>query len=129
MPNWTSNRIEINGEDRDVRAFLEAVRSQDQLFDFNRIIPMPELLRRTGFGHQTIDDKKVSAWYVVHKGSPDVPEQVRLFTAEEETALKIIGYTNWYDWSNANWGTKWNACSVMVYGIPGYIEIAFDTAW
>ena len=37
------------------------------------------------------------------------------------------GYDNWYDWSCANWGTKWNACDT------NYDEekeqLCFDTAW
>lgn len=50
MPNWTSNSIRIEGAEADIRAFLDVVKSQDQLFDFNRIIPMPELLMHTGSG-------------------------------------------------------------------------------
>jgi hypothetical protein len=48
------------------------------------------------------------------------------------------GYTDWYDWSCANWGTKWNnAGDVMVdetpevvNGKPGLtVQYCFDTAW
>lgn len=40
------------------------------------------------------------------------------------------GYTDWYHWSIANWGTKWNACDVTQdhIGERGFI-IYFDTAW
>jgi hypothetical protein len=27
-------------------------------------------------------------------------------------SLKEYGHTSWYEWSNANWGTKWNAYEV-----------------
>lgn len=37
------------------------------------------------------------------------------------------GYDNWYDWSCANWGTKWNACEAN-YDEKNE-EINFDTAW
>ena len=37
------------------------------------------------------------------------------------------GFPNWYDWSNHNWGTKWNACDS--YGSPKEGFLAFDTAW
>lgn len=37
------------------------------------------------------------------------------------------GFDNWYDWRNAHWGTKWNACE------SNYDEecesVHFDTAW
>ena len=37
---------------------------------------------------------------------------------------------NWYDWSVAFWGTKWNACdSYYLESDNGYLEIHFDTAW
>ncbi len=81
MPNWTANRIYIGGEERDLREFLDAVRSQDQIFDFNRIVPMPELLRRTGKGGRTIAGQYVSSWYIIHEGSLEKPEEVRAFYA------------------------------------------------
>lgn len=37
----------------------------------------------------------------------------------------VYGYLDWYDWSLANWGTKWNACDCYV----GESEIEFATAW
>ena len=132
MPNWTSNRIRVEGEEADIRAFLDSVRSQDQIFDFNSIIPMPDLLKRTASGRCTIDGKDVTSWYVI-PGSEDVPQKDRLFTPEEEAALKDIGYSNWYDWSIVNWGTKWNAChpAIAFEGTmpSGQVEITFDTAW
>lgn len=35
------------------------------------------------------------------------------------------GYKDWYDWSIANWGTKWNASSTHIFDKG----IQFDTAW
>lgn len=37
------------------------------------------------------------------------------------------GFTNWYDWSNENWGTKWNACDSYVDLENGKVD--FETAW
>jgi hypothetical protein len=31
MPNWTSNRVDIEGEEADIRAFLDAVKWEDEL--------------------------------------------------------------------------------------------------
>ena len=133
MPNWTLNRINIEGEERDIREFLDAVRSQDKIFDFNRLIPMPEMLKRTGTGSHMIDGKKLTSWYVVREASVDSPEEVRAFTPEEEAVLRDIGYSNWYDWANAYWGTKWNACDTTIDGEGaierGWVEIVFHTAW
>jgi hypothetical protein len=135
MPNWTSNRIYVEGDAADIRAFLEAVKWQDELFDFNRIIPRPPLLDRTGSGMRQIDGKEVEAWYIVKRDNEDFPgqrEKVRLFTPEEEAELAAIGHRDWYDWSVTNWGTKWNACRVQIddsTAEEGHIEILFDTAW
>lgn len=41
--------------------------------------------------------------------------------------LKRYGYKDWYDWSIANWGTKWNATTISVDDDTEAIE--FDTAW
>lgn len=41
------------------------------------------------------------------------------------------GHKGWYDWSNANWGTKWNAYSSVTdpEGEADSCRIKFDTAW
>jgi hypothetical protein len=135
MPNWTSNRIYIEGDQADIRAFLEEVKWEDKIFDFNRIIPMPELLKHTGSGMCEIDGKKVKTWYIVKHAKYDPPQEeevARLFTPEEHAQLKIIGHCDWYSWSVANWGTKWNACHVEIDDASikyGCIEITFETAW
>ena len=86
MPNWTSNRIYIEGEPIDIRAFLEAVKWEDRIFDFNRILPMPEALQGTVSGFTRIDGKEVASW----KEDIDAEGKVvpRLFTAEEQRELE-----------------------------------------
>lgn len=132
MPNWTSNTIRVAGRETDIRAFLEAVKWQDEIFDFNRLIPMPPLLRHTSSGSHAFGDKSYDAWYVENPDADWKDRIERPFTPEEEAVLKDIGYSNWYDWSNANWGTKWNACNAEPTegsAAEGYVEIRFDTAW
>jgi hypothetical protein len=111
------------------------VKWEDELFDFNRIIPMPQLLKHTGSGARDIDGKRVKSWYILKPWNADFPgqkEQVRLFTPEEEAELIELGCRDWYDWARAKWGTKWNACQVEIEDSSleqGYVEITFDTAW
>jgi hypothetical protein len=95
---------------------------------------MPELLRHTGSGRRKIGRRKVSDWYVINREADMLTDDksVRLFTPEEEATLREIGHRNWYTWSYANWGTKWNACRPELTedcATEGYIEIRFDTAW
>lgn len=39
--------------------------------------------------------------------------------------MELYGKNNWYDWSRAHWGTKWDACHVQV--TPECVM--FSTAW
>ncbi|HIF9442162.1 TPA: hypothetical protein ACX6SK_002417 [Photobacterium damselae] len=82
MPNHILNIIEIETEDKQQQdqSILSVLNGQGE-FDFNRFIPMPAILRNTQ--------------------SPNLlnPDECR----------KKTGYTDWYNWSNDLWGTKWNA--------------------
>lgn len=134
MPNWTFNSLHIEGAEADLRAFLEAVKCQDEIFEFNRIIPMPELLKHTGTGYQTLDGKEVHEWYFIGNEAALLfnDKSVRRFTPEEEATLKELGHRSWYTWSNEHWGTKWNACRAELAedcAKQGHIEIRFETAW
>lgn len=77
-------------------------------------------------------------------GASDTEKQYQMFnymkslTSEKdmEQARQIpiniekYGFGNWYDWSCANWGTKWNASySEVITDEPDNIEVSFDTAW
>ncbi|HEH9634905.1 TPA: hypothetical protein SIC20_000478 [Pasteurella multocida] len=42
------------------------------------------------------------------------------------------GYKDWYDWSNEQWGCKWNVCSdscQVSFNDNGSINCLFDTPW
>ena len=73
-------------------------------FDFETVIPMPKVLEGTDSPSRDNEQNR---------------------TAEAET-----GFTDWYEWSIAKWGTKWNA-----YGyeererVDGRIVFKFETAW
>jgi hypothetical protein len=133
MPNWTSNIIRAEGAPAAIQSFLESVKGPEKIFDFDRIIPMPEILRHTGTGRRTIDGREVANFYVINTATyfPD-DHEVRLFTDSEVAELTAIGFFNWYDWAIHNWGAKWNACHPSVQyliGEDGAVEIRFDTAW
>lgn len=42
---------------------------------------------------------------------------------------KKYGAVTWYEWCNANWGTKWNASDCDIYEEDGELNISFNTAW
>jgi hypothetical protein len=107
MPNWFYFTIEVDGTNEDVQEFVQNVKgsakfdTEDREFDFNHFIPQPDNIFRENIG----SDKK------------------------EE--LDAQGVPNWYDWNNANWGTKWNAsCDDVIDDINGGMySYNLRTAW
>lgn len=110
MPNWFYFTLNVSGEKKDVQEFVENVKGSEKFetegseFDFNHFIPQPDNIFRENIG----SDKKKE--------------------------LDAIGVPNWYDWNNANWGTKWNAVcddemAISVDGFPFEHEYNLRTAW
>ena len=54
-----------------------------------------------------------------------VPMPEGIFMGPVGTKEREMYPLNWYDWSNENWGTKWNADDVLIDGDT----IHFQTAW
>ena len=47
-----------------------------------------------------------------------------------EAEREIYGENNWYDWSVAHWGTKWDTDVVVPEDFDGVtLKVGFDTAW
>lgn len=116
MPNHCDHRLVINGPQEDVTRLVELLRCENGApFDFNSLISMPARLRA---GH-LIDS----------------------LTGKE--MIEKYGYHDWYGWSVANWGTKWNAYGVRMRGTQSplerlahaggdgtrEVEYDFQTAW
>jgi hypothetical protein len=74
------------------------------------------------------------------------PEMISLFESYKKDALNSIkynfeearkylsnilkyGYTDWYPWCNANWGTKWGAYDGQTQMLNGAIHADFQSAW
>ncbi len=156
MPNWVRNQIRLSGSEEQIRALLEAVKSDEYglgTVDFNKIIPMPpELNIESGSREQrglaaykdfveiytlsgTINTDRVlnvpreaEAAFLM-KRTDVKPEEFALGKQAYQNIQKH-GAPDWYDWCNKNWGTKWNACGYC----PGtdYSQsdcLEFDTAW
>jgi len=132
MPNWTTNQLIIEGAGEKIRELLALIKGDDEVIDFHKIIPMPDILKNTVSGSCTIDGRQVTSWYEDNSIADwnERDKTKRLFTDEEKAGLKKIGCDNWYDWCCNHWGTKWNAChSAIENEYEGFIEIRFDTAW
>lgn len=110
MPNWTYNNLQFIGKTEDnVKQLQTMLKSDDNEFDFNNVIPMPNELSDTVSGSENAK-----------------PE----WQKEQSKKLKAkYGADNWYDWSINNWGTKWNACNTEVELNENVLNYTFETAW
>jgi len=110
MPNWTYNNVQFIGKTEDsVKKLKELLKSKDNDFDFNNIIPIPLALTETVSGSEN--------------AKPDWQKE------QSEKLKKQHGFDNWYDWSIMNWGTKWNSCNTEVELNENVLNYTFETAW
>ena len=104
LPNHVRNILRLEGDEQKINQLMEAVKNDE-------------------YGIGTIDFEKVIPMPSnIYRGS--------LGRAEQEK----YGKDNWYDWSVANWGTKWNAYGYYEGGEYAPKEgetptITLNTAW
>lgn len=112
MPNHIRNRLTIFGNKEDIEKCLKEIsgiydgKYDDggvRRIDFRKIVPMPEEIFNTE--------------------APNRNEEL----AKE--LKKKYGHPDWYEWSCANWGTKWNAYNIEEEEYDKPNSISFDTAW
>lgn len=156
MPNWVENHLKYNGDETEIAEMLEKIKMDDftiGTIDFDKIIPMPKSLdiecgSRTNEGikmlkeyldnppesliSKNITEDELRTLLNNHGNEIEDDEQRAIWNLGVTAAFnsRYYGATTWYDWSIANWDTKWNAC--------GYQEgtdysdndmIWFQSAW
>lgn len=108
MPNWCDNHIRIR---HDSKAEIDRIEAAAESGILQELIPCPaELLdERTGsYGGEDAEDK----------------DQLR-----EQLKAKY-GFSGWYEWQCANWGTKWDLCEPSIERIDdNTIAVSCGTAW
>ena len=124
MPNWCANRVAVWSNDEEaMKKFKEGVKLYDegkliQWFSFHAILPMPEELRNVQ-SPVTIATEEQQKEYTKKHNRP-----CPYITQEESDRLdELYEDNNWYDWSNNNWGVKWDCSDVQIEDQPSYLEI------
>lgn len=150
MPNYVANKLSVTIKNEEMfDKFLNAVKSEESDFDFNKIIPMPDCLKGTeesGATHNAI------YYYLFRNGKTDEYAQMCTFpmhnldkVLEQKTSTELeemykvgekyykifqeTGAISWYYWNLKNWGTKWNASDVSMYENNLGVIFFFQTAW
>ena len=101
MPNWTQNYVALEGSKEKIVELKKFFASDERVFDFNKILPMPEN-SDTFFAEGSLGEKE----------------------------RQKFGDNNWYTWSAKNWGTKWNAVEPNLdVDNECKLEYSFRTAW
>lgn len=153
MPNHISNILTIEGDSTLVQQIKADIISIDaegytRHIDFDKILPRPQSLdivsgssTENGIAilkYREGDASKInqimSYKWAIEFASPEdlinyLLEQGTANLEEAQKALdneRLYGHRDWYSWSNANWGTKWNAYDSEQREDD---SIYFETAW
>lgn len=148
MPNWVQSYVEFTGDQANIEKVFDKIKSlnsetsDERIFDFNQLVPMPESLNIESGSASTL----AYAYYMVKKfgqvpSETYMDEQTILDRVEKDINVSTMemfnrgkqlkenldkyGATDWYDWCCRYWGTKWNACDVS----RGDNTLFFQTAW
>ena len=99
MPNWHTNYVAVMGEP-------EALKKIPADFDFQKICPMPEVLKGTTAPMEVVDTQAQAD--EINARCPG-----KAITVDEAAErFRRYGAINWYAWSLAHWGSKWPASNV-----------------
>ena len=64
MPNWVTNQMEISGPENVVKLFVESVKtSDDNILDFNKIIPQPAYLFQENLSYEDFRTTNGRNWH------------------------------------------------------------------
>ena len=117
MPDYCYNTI--TGSPEDIQAVLDIMKSEKSVFDFERILPMPEIIGRTTAPVRVVEDDE---WNPAELNQN--PVQVLSKTVAREFCARY-GAADWHSWSKKNWGTTKPAFEAKAEEE----KITFVTAW
>ena len=138
MPNHITNYIVIKGDQKKIDELLEKVSfkktptAEENRFDFNGLVPMPQELGETKSPVEIVaTQEEADSTNSKHTPSEWNAQKYQVISqAEHDRRLNEYGADNWYDWSLNHWGTKWNAYEAFYMGEDeNEVALVFQTAW
>lgn len=141
MPNWTGNTLTLQAEcDEGRKALAHFVQTamvqregEEPRFSFEGHVPMPEALKIGGAPFAKITDEAGLMNALKDLQNPELNDHQKESIAkniQQYQNKKQLGYADWYSWSIAKWGTKWDACDPDVEeNTEEEFLVHFNTAW
>lgn len=155
MPNWCYNEIRAKCSEEEAKQIMEEIKGPNGDVDYNSIIPMPITIPHYTVDEtflleclaafctiqnvpwpemnmvkypfmKEIYSRYINKKYVVTRQHHDIMYLIGQLVYYN---LTTNGYLTWYDWSNHNWGVKWNASNPEVDQYDGDLIISFDSPW
>ena len=148
MPNHLMSKIHFSGEQSRIDELLESIKGEETLFDFNRVIPMPESLNIEAGSHTENGLKAYRDFITAYTMDGTLEKDLLNIPKEkEEIFLKArpdidldewnlgrtafqneqkYGSKNWYEFHIQQWGSKWNSYNSEMAEDN---TIEFNTAW
>jgi len=141
MPNWTGNTLTVQAYCEEgkkalahfVQTAMVPREGEEPRFSFEGHVPMPEALKIGSAPAQKIKTEEGLMNALKDLQNPELNEHQKESLAkniQQYQNLKQIGYSDWYSWSVAKWGTKWDACDPdVVENTEEEFLVHFNTAW
>lgn len=140
MPNHCSNRTAVTGPQEDLERFMAVIKwtedfEANEEFGLKSLWPCPQELRETAATHATAEPHP--NWAVMLANGEMTQERydelvetnAKNWTIQQANKAKY-GFTDWYDWCNSNWGTKWGDYDHYNPEVfDGMFAIFYSTAW
>ena len=149
MPNHVKHKMTVMGKEEDVQKFFSTIKTGDDLFDFDKLIPQPQYVKLPdGCDGMPVfvsdaaelvmirSGQKVLDYRGMQKQERDIINYGHKIKWEDENfehfvrcckAIQQCSFSNWHPWNVYNWGTKWGTYSIEhKENTP---DMEFETAW
>lgn len=122
MPNWCENDVWIHGPKELLDQIAEFLKTEDTLFDFNKVCPYPEDFAEMDRAARESDER-------IKALTPEEREVARKKDPASLIRPKDGFNSGGYEWCLLNWGTKWNTRDVFFKRNEKSLLYKFATAW
>ena len=135
MSNLTTNYTTFIGSKETIDTIYSYCNTEQDVFDFNKLVPIPEPLHTTAWPVTIISDEDFKEKHgIVPKTKEEVEDFLISYKKQEEQVNKRVfnllnnitksistvlfdeyNSDNWYDWTIDNWGGKWDGYNIYIH--------------